>query len=133
MVQARTLFTPLVDDCCTLRLITTGAVMWSVLRVVVSLDEKIVHVVDAFGSDIAHVPTSSASLVAGTRRASSAPLVAQLLQIFALTGPEFIAKTQLASVVQARTLFMTLVDDFCTLRLITAGGVMRSVLLAVVA
>ena len=74
----------------------------------------------------AHVPTSSASLVAGTRRASSAslvagirrassaPLVAQLIQIFALTGLEFIVKTQLASVVQARTLFVTLFNDFCT-------------------
>ena len=126
VVQARTPSATLVDDCCTLRLSTSGAVMWSVLLAVFTFNAKFNHVVDAFGSDIALVPSSSASLVAGTRRASSAslvagirrassaPLVAQLIQIFALTRPEFIAKTQLASVVQARTLFVTLFNDFCT-------------------
>ena len=76
VAKARTSFATLVDDCSTFRLITTGAVMWSVLLAFVSLHAKFNHVVDAFGSDIALVPSSSASLVAGTRRASSASLVA---------------------------------------------------------
>ena len=51
--------------------------MWLVLMASVLIDASFIHVVDACGSDIANAPpTSSASPVVGTRRASSASLVA---------------------------------------------------------
>jgi len=61
------------------------------LLAVVLIDANFTLVVDAFGSDIAHVPNASASLVTGARRASSASLVAPLIQVSALVGPGFIA------------------------------------------
>ena len=57
--------------------VRTGAVVWLVLMASYLFDASFIHVVDAYGSDIAYAPpTSSASLVVGTRRASSAFLVA---------------------------------------------------------
>ena len=61
----------------TYRLIRTGTLMLLVLMASALIDASFFHVVVAFGSDNANAPpTSSAPPVVGTRRASSASLVA---------------------------------------------------------
>ena len=61
----------------TYSLLRMGAMIWLLLMAAVSIDASVIHVVDACGSDIANAPpTSSAPPVVGTRRASSASLVA---------------------------------------------------------